>query len=118
MIKYLWVYVAGPLRGNWIKKKINIYKAKKISKLLWDNKLAAFCPHLNSGFYDNINTDEFVLKANIDLLRRMDAILVLDGWTESEGTKNEVLYAKSIGMTVFYENDINELIQYFWMSIC
>lgn len=96
------VYVAGPLRGNFIQKRINIYRAKKMCRYLWKNKIIVYSPHLNSGWIDHPKTDPFVLPANIEILRRCDAIFCIEGWKDSQGTKEELMEAINQKIPFFF----------------
>ena len=100
---YTRVYVAGPLRGNWLKKKINIYRAKKTAEWLWKRGLAVFCPHMNSGFVDSFETDDFVLPANVDFMHSCDVLLVTGKWWKSQGTTWEIKRAYEHAMPIYFD---------------
>ena len=97
------IYLAGALRGNFVKKWINIRKAKKIAKYLWLHNIAVLCPHLNSGWIDNFKTDEFILQANIEFMKRCDVVIVINNWGNSEGTKTEIRHAIINGIPIFFD---------------
>ena len=105
---YIRVYIAGRLRGNWIQKRINIWRAKRIAKWLWKRGIAVFCPHANSGYIDSKKTDEFVIRANIDFMLSCDVILVFDKkWYNSKGTMKEITKAYSDQINLyFYKEDL------------
>lgn len=84
------VYVSGPFCGNFIQKKINIYRAKKLCRYLYKNKIMIYSPHLNSGWFGQMRTNPFILLSNIEILRRCDAIFCMDGWKDSQETKQEL----------------------------
>jgi len=96
------VYVAGSLRGNKIKKWLNIRKAKKICAYLWKNGVAVYSPHLNSGYIDSPETDDFVMGANIEMLKRCDAIFVMSKWEKSIGTINEMIMSLDLDMPIYF----------------
>lgn len=96
------IYVAGPLRGNLIKKWWNIYKAKRIAELFWRHGIAVYSPHLNSGWLNTPETDEFVLPANIDIMGRCDALYIMKNWRKSKGTKLEIRAAIGYKMPIFF----------------
>lgn len=60
------------------------------------------CPHTNTRFFDGLLTPEFWLEGTQELLKRCDAVLVLEGWEQSEGTKEEIELAKELRMPIFY----------------
>lgn len=110
MNKIYWVYIAGALRGNFFKKMINISRARNYALMLWENNIAAFCPHINSGWIDSPSTDGFILPANINILLRCDAILVIPKWQNSKGTIEEIkmAYLNSIPIYFNWKNLIQD----------
>lgn len=97
-----WIYLVGPLRGNFFKKLLNIYRAKKAASKIWNHKIAVFVPHINSGWIDSPETDEFVLPANIDMINRCDAIFVLGKWYKSRGSIAEIKYAYKNAIPIYF----------------
>lgn len=98
------VYVAGPLRGNFIKKFFNIRRAKRICKYLWENDVAVYSPHLNSGFIDSKETDRFILPANIEILLRCDAMYMIRGWIDSRGSIAEMHKAIDAKIPIYFSS--------------
>jgi len=96
------VYLAGALRGNVIKKFMNMRRAKRIAKELWLSQKIVYSPHLNSGWLDHPNTDLFILPANLEILRRCDMIMVMPGWENSSGTIAEIEFAMHNHIGVIY----------------
>ncbi len=103
---YKRVYVAGPLRGNLIKKRINIYRAKKTATWLWKRGMAVYCPHANSGWVDWIETDGFVIPANLDFMYSCDIILIVGKWYNSKGTVEEMKKAYESGMVIYFNKEL------------
>jgi len=103
------VYVAGALRGNFIRKWLNFKKIHKICKKLWSNNIINYSPHKNSGWFDNKKTDEFMLASNIELLKRCDILFVVDNWKKSSGTMGELIEAIRSGKKIYF--DIDDLIE-------
>jgi len=58
-------------------------------------------PHANTAHWDGLCPDEFWLEAGIEMLRRCDAVALVDGWFESAGTLAEIKEAERLGMPVF-----------------
>lgn len=102
------IYVAGPYRGEVDK---NIAKARAVAAKCYLAGHDVLCPHLNTGRMDEDTglPDDFWLKTTLNLLARCDALVLVEGWEKSQGTAAELEYAKSIGMPVYYENDIPPL---------
>lgn len=102
------IYIAGPYRAktiNGIYK--NIQAARNAAVELAQNGYPFICPHLNSAFMDGIRDDEFWLAMGKELLARCTAVLALNGWSKSKGTKLEIARAKEISIPIFY--NLNEL---------
>lgn len=95
------VYLAGKLRGNFITKWLHIRKAKRVAEELWINGVVVVSPHANSGWIDTPETDKFVLPANIHLMKMCDAVVLLDNWKTSVGTKEEIRQALKAKMPIF-----------------
>jgi hypothetical protein len=94
------IYVAGPYRGDVDR---NIAKARAVAAQCYLAGHTVICPHLNSAKMD-VETglpDEFWLDATLKLLERCDAIVLVEGWRESQGTLSEVAYAKIQGIPIY-----------------
>jgi len=104
----LLVYIAGPYRGGVDK---NIAIARKAAIAVWESGNVAICPHLNTAHFevDCKCQDEVYLSGDLNILARCDAILMLEGWEQSEGSQAEYLYAKQIGLFCYYWPTIPEL---------
>lgn len=106
MSKKTIVYLAGPLRGNIIRKWANIYVAKKYARMLWHLGYIVYSPHLNSGWLDHPLTDKMVMTANIVLLGKCDCLVLMDGWEQSVGTLAEIRAANEMAMPVYHIADL------------
>ena len=60
-------------------------------------------PHLNSYHMelDFTPDQQFWYNADLELLKRSDAIFMLPGWTESKGARIEYEYAQERGIPIF-----------------
>ena len=98
------IYVAGPLRNKDMYGMIkNIAHAWEMSKKLWDAGWAVICPHCNSAF---MGLDfQTVIKKDLEIISRCDAVFMLNEWLNSEGATTEHKYAVSKGIPIFYEFD-------------
>ena len=95
-------YVAGKYRGrthNEIAQ--NIHAARSVATRLWELGYAVICPHTNSGFMSGVAAEEVFLEGGLEMLRRCDLLVLVDGWAGSEGTAIEIEEAKRIGLPVF-----------------
>lgn len=97
------VYVAGPFRGPdaW-RVEQNVRKAEEASFILVEAGATPLCPHTMFRHFDKALPDEVWLEVSSDLLRRCDAVWVLEGWESSSGTKDEIELAGRLGMPVVY----------------
>lgn len=96
------VYIAGPYRGPnaWAIEQ-NIRRAEEMALRVWQLGAAALCPHTNTRFFQGAAEDRVWLDGDIEMLKRCDAMLAIDGWTKSEGAKAEVAIALLAHMPVF-----------------
>ena len=96
------LYIAGPYRAKTVNGvRRNIRKAEMVMEWAWVNGWIPVCPHLNSAFVDGLVPDEMILKRYLRLLTRCDAILMMKGWQDSEGAKDEYMLARNyIGIRV------------------
>ena len=74
-------YVAGKYRGrthNEIAQ--NIHAARSVATRLWELGYAVICPHTNSGFMSGVAAEEVFLEGGLEMLRRCDLLVLVDGW--------------------------------------
>jgi hypothetical protein len=95
-------YVSGKYRGSSpseIYKNINT--ARETAIKLWKKGYAVLCPHMNTAFLDGVVPDLTFLEADIEMLSRCDFIVIMEGWQESKGAKEEVKYAKENQIPIY-----------------
>lgn len=100
------VYVSGPYRdarGSFYVHQ-NIERARNMAAALWAEGFVPICPHANSAHMDGAVSDATFLEGDLELVRRSDAIVLLDGWEDSEGAKAEAFLAGQLGKVVYYCN--------------
>ncbi len=100
------VYIAGPFRGSYFVKRSNIKKARNLSIKLWEAGVPNICPHTNSGFLDSPETDKIILPADIEIMKRCDAVVVLKDWLESTGTRTELIEAYNSDIPIYFNADL------------
>lgn len=83
------IYVAGAYTGN---VSEDIIKAEKASISLIRNGWHVFTPHKNTAGYENYVDllESTWIEENINILKRCDAVYVMDNWCTSSGTKEFV----------------------------
>lgn len=102
------VFVAGPYRApsEWQINQ-NIRRAEALALDLWRMGLAVLCPHKNTEHYGGAAPDSLWLDGAVEMLRRCDAVVCVQGWESSEGARGEVEQATVSGIPVFY--DVSEV---------
>jgi len=92
--KRMIIYVAGPYRGKTTNEVLhNIERARAVAEEIWRRGHIAICPHMNTAFMGGVVPDEDFLSADIEILKRCDAICMVPGWGESEGARMEYEFA-------------------------
>ena len=114
------VYVAGPYMGethdgkSFFQIHTNIMVAREWAKKVFALGAFAFCPHLNC-FHMELDTDfsaDWWRKADLEILERCDAVLLIPGWENSRGSVMEKTFAQDNSIPVFYtENELREWLQ-------
>ena len=104
-------YVAGPYRGKTVwETRLNIRMAEAVALELWRMGYACICPHKNTALLDGACPDETWLKGDLVLLARCDFVVLAPGWENSQGTLDEISFAKDHGIPVYesLEDFVNE----------
>jgi len=100
------VYVAGAYRGKstWDIHK-NVLKAEEVGLQLWKQGFVPIVPHKLTEFYQGECPDKVWLDGCIELLKRCDAIFMVDGWSTSRGAREELKIAEQLGMPIYSDLD-------------
>jgi nucleoside 2-deoxyribosyltransferase len=107
------IYIAGPYRAATPHGILeNIRRAEALAIEVWRAGYIAFCPHLNSAFFDGLVPDEMFLAGTMEMLSRCDGVIIVEEWADSLGTRAELDYCYSNRIPVFYS--LHEL-QYYQM---
>ncbi len=110
------VFISGPYRAidgihgpftPWT-LKYNTRIAQHWAELVWKCGWAAICPHLNSQGMDGlegVSTQAFI-RGDLAILSRLrpelDIMLMLRGWRESAGSKEEFECAETLNLPISY----------------
>ena len=113
-------YVSGAYRAPTIRQVVqNIRAAEEVAIQLWQFGFAVICPHTNTQLFDGIfesdcktlnpadktNGQNFI-NGDIEMLNRLipdyDLIVMVPGYTESEGARQELKCAIKRGLIVRY----------------
>ena len=96
------IYIAGPYRASTAWRVLaNVRAAQEVALRVWKAGAVALCPHSNTGLFDGECEDEVWLEGDQELLRRCDAVLMMDRWRESKGSVAEYKLAVEVGLPVF-----------------
>lgn len=109
-------YVAGPIRAfnkdghlNVFKVNMNCETASRVAMKYWvDGVSCAICPHMNTRNFDGHKSDNTWLEGDIEILRRCDGIVMVQGWENSAGSRAELDFAKGLGLEVIYDDGTEE----------
>jgi hypothetical protein len=107
------VYIAGPYRApspDGI--RANLARAASLAIAVWRQGYVALCPHLLTSFELETPTgiaDEVWLAGVLALLRRCDAVALVEGWERSEGTLAELREARALGLPVVRPGELGRL---------
>jgi nucleoside 2-deoxyribosyltransferase len=97
------IYVAGPFRAaNAWEIEQNVRRAEAAALEVWRAGAVAICPHANTRFYQGALPDAVWMEGELEILRRCDAVLVLENWKVSTGTLMELVEAQGRSMPIFY----------------
>lgn len=105
------VYVAGKYRSKWgffgVAK--NILRAWYYGRKVAKTGLFPVVPHGNTAFFDfgwPKISDDLILPACIEIMKRCDAVYVMPRYIESKGTMAEIDAAKKAGIPVFFTIEV------------
>ena len=121
------IYIAGPMRGkpDWNYDAFNKTE-KMLSKIGWnvinpatldENSRETQNLNCNSTDFDpdenaiHRDVNRKIMKRDLDAIcDKCDAIYMLEGWQMSQGACAEFYLSCSLGLTVLYENTIDNII--------
>lgn len=107
------VYVAGPYSGSdsWQREQ-NIRRAGQVAidimtqPLGWPcEKVAVICVHTQARFWYGAVAEDDVIAADMLLLERSDAVVLVTGWQWSKGTQAEIRAAAFAGKPIYEDVD-------------
>ena len=89
------LYIAGPYKAKTTHGVFrNIMEARRRMEWAWVNGYIPICPHTNSAFTDGLVDEEVILSGYCRLVAGCDAIMMIDGWEESNGSIEELIVAE------------------------
>jgi hypothetical protein len=102
------IYVAGPYSApTEYEVQLNIAKAEAAALEIWKTtRAAAICPHKNTAHWGGALTHDEFIAGDLEMIRRCDAVFLLDGWERSKGAREEYNFAMEHGIFVFYNLEV------------
>jgi hypothetical protein len=102
------IYIAGPFSGadGW-EVACNIHRAECAAREVVRMGAAPITPHSIGARMSGTETYEFWCEATLELMRRCDVVLFVEGWAKSKGAIGERREAERLGMLCF--DSIEEL---------
>lgn len=96
------VYLAGPYRDptEYVTHR-NIRAAEDVALGIWQLGAVCLCPHKNTAHFGGALPDEVWLDGDLELLRRCDAVFMMETSWKSSGALKEKALAESISLPVF-----------------
>ena len=107
------VYIIGPFRGPtaWDIAE-NVRAAERMALAVARAGAMPLCPHANTAHFHGQLDDKFWLEGTMELLKRCDAVVLVDGWERSEGSCAEKDAAREMGIPVFWPDSIDDLAEW------
>ena len=104
------IYVAGKYKAptEWELVQ-NIRHAEEVARRLWAEGWVVICPHMNTahwgGLLEDPEEDHLLwLRGDLELVKRCDAIYMLNNWDKSSGARSEHELALKLKKEIIYEN--------------
>lgn len=103
------IYVAGPFSSddNW-ELANHVMHAKRIGFELAKLGASICVPHALGQDFDRTLTYEFWIAMTQHQLATSNAIMMLDGWKDSNGSRGELELAVSLDFPIFFERDLHD----------
>src|SRR5687768_17062362 len=98
------VYVSGKYSGD---IDANIIAAQEVAVKLWEMGHHVICPHLNTIHFEEKcrATYEQYIEGDLDMISRLDALVMVEAWDGSKGAVIEKGYAEKLGIPIYYAPD-------------
>lgn len=95
------IYIAGPYRADtpWEVEQ-NIREAEIAALCVAEIGLVPVIPHSMYRYFNESLSDDYFLRATIDIMTRCDAVYAFRKWMPSKGTDCEIATAKDLDIPV------------------
>jgi len=96
------VYIAGPFSSpNPQQMAAHVLTAQAAAVALAQIGVAPYCPHAALGYAYGLISEDVARQINESYLRDSDAMLLLPGWGNSKGTRDELALVRQLGIPKF-----------------
>ena len=101
------IYISGPYSADTPDGvQANIEAAEKAAfELLKRTSHIPFIPHTMTAGWEDKMTLEEILTVHFEIVKKCDAIWMIEGWEKSNGAMQELELAKKLGKFIFYNID-------------
>lgn len=97
------VYVVGPFSAETPHETFrNVIRAQLVGAELARGGCMPVIPHSIGAPYVGIATPEFWYQGTLELMSRCDAVVAVEGWPKSKGSRSELEVAGQLDIPVFY----------------
>ncbi len=105
------VYVAGPYRAETREGVAqNVAAARHVGQLCVRKGWFPVLPTVNTAHFDHdfpgLADDQYWLDGTMELMRRCDAVVLVDGWQYSSGALAEIEEARKLGLKVYLSSNL------------
>ncbi len=105
------VYVAGPYRAETREGVAqNVAAARHVGRLCVQKGWFPVLPTVNTAHFDHdfpgLADDQYWLDGTMEMMRRCDAVVLVDGWQYSSGAKAEIEEARKMGLKVYMSSHV------------
>lgn len=105
------IYIAGPYTAPTVcERRRNVQAARdladQVNRLHGAEGAFAITPHFVGDGIEDSGDAQFWYDGTMELMRRCDAVLLVDGWHESKGAQAERDVALRRGLPVFAEGEL------------
>ena len=100
------IYIAGPYRADteWGVEE-NIETARSFAAAVLMLGAMPICPHMNTAHMGGVVPDQQIFEGDLEIMRRCDAVWMIDGWEKSVGARSELTFAIKNRMEIIYSFD-------------
>lgn len=99
------IYIAGPYTARTrVETSAHVQRAREAAAEVAGLGLGLFpvCPHLLGDGYEDARAPGWWYAGTLELMRRCDAVLLLEGWRESKGARLEAEAARMAGLPLVH----------------